>query len=92
MELSKEQEREIEKIVALTDCPNDFSCYKSKFEDLPSFTIWRGANVIQCEQPDRFDCPNSTVFCGDIVFCECPLLRHVAFQLERQDGRVSNRV
>ena len=90
MGLTEERERQIEKIMAITDCPRDSSCYQSNFENLPSLTIWRGANVIQCEQAKQIHCPNSTVFCGDIVFCECPLLRYVVFQLEKEAGKVLN--
>jgi hypothetical protein len=82
MELMKEHKREIEKIVAETDCPKDFCCYKSEPENLPPVTIWRGANVIQCHQADRLNCPNANVFYGDIVFCECPVLRYEALSGE----------
>ena len=90
MEFSKEQEREIMKMMAGTDCPGDFTCYKSKFENLPQLTIWRGANVIQCKQAERIHCPNSTVFCSGITFCECPFLRYVVFQLEKQVDKALN--
>ena len=90
MELTKEHEHEIEKIMCATDCQREFSCYQSRFDNLPSFTVWHGANVIQCKHADRLHCPNSTVFYGDIVFCECPLLKYVAFQLEKRAETVMN--
>ena len=78
MELIKEHTCETKKIINTMTCPREFS---SRTFKLPKVTIWRGAQLIQCEQPERLDCPNGSKFCCDIVFCECPLLKYVFLQL-----------
>ena len=83
MELAQEQEQAIENIIDKLDCPNNFHCYKSRFENLPEAAIWHGANLVECKQEGRLLCPNGAVLYDDVVFCKCPLRRYAAFQLQK---------
>lgn len=84
MELTKESERGIERTKATVDCPKDFRCCtRSKSSDAPPVKVYEGANLIQCQEADRLDCSVSPVFCRDIVFCQCPLRRYLALELNK---------
>jgi len=84
MQLTVEQEQEIHKIMASITCPKSFRCCDSGFEDLPPVKVYKGANVVQCQQAGRHNCPTSSEFHGDIVFCRCPLRNYLALHLEGQ--------
>ena len=83
MQLTAEQEADVQKIMAEMDCPDGFPCYESKFEKLIPVKLYRGANVIQCQEAKRLNCGKAFVFCNDIVFCKCPLRNYAAFHLGR---------
>ena len=84
MELAENCEREIKRLKAATDCPKGFRCCRrSRSEDAPPAKVYGGANLVQCEERDRMDCPISPVFCRDIVFCQCPLRRYLALELNK---------
>lgn len=81
MELAENYEREIERLKTITDCPKGFRCCKrSGCDDVPPAKVYKGANLVQCEEEDRMDCSISPVFCRDIVFCRCPLRRYLAME------------
>ena len=56
MELTKECEREIERIKATMSCPEGFRCEKAGFENLSPVKIYEGANVIQCNMAKASSC------------------------------------
>jgi hypothetical protein len=81
VELTKEQEQDIEKIIATLDCPEDLRCYKLKFEDVTPVEVRAGNEIIECQKTDASSCPMSFVFGMSSVFCKCPLRRYVALRL-----------
>ncbi len=77
-QLTTRHEEEIRKIMASVTCPKGFRCCDSAFEDLPPVKVYKGANVVQCQQADRHNCPRSYEYCGDITFCRCPVRNYLA--------------
>jgi hypothetical protein len=83
MEITKEQEHEIKKIMAEMDCPRGFRCYESKFEDLAPVRAFPGNDVVECRKAEESYCPMSFRFGLGGAFCKCPLRRYVALNLGR---------
>ena len=84
MELAENCEREIERVKATVDCPKGFRCCtRSECGNNPPAKVYGGANLVQCQEADRMDCPVSPAFCRDIVFCRCPLRRYLALELNK---------
>ena len=82
MELADDCTREIEQIKATVECHKGFRCCnRCGSRDARPAKVYGGANLVQCQQEDRMDCPVSPVFSGDIVFCQCPLRRYLAMEL-----------
>jgi len=48
MEIIQEHKTQIEEIISGMDCPKDFKCYKSGFEDLCKSKIFQGGELIEC--------------------------------------------
>jgi len=84
MELTKECERAIKRIKGTVDCPKGFRCCTpTESGNAPPMNFYGGANLVQCLQADRMDCPISPTFCRDIVFCQCPLGRYLALKASK---------
>jgi len=81
MKLTPEQEHDVKAIMAEMDCPRDFHCYKSKFEDLAPVEAYAGNNIVECRKADRSSCPMSYFFGMRSVFCKCPLRKYAALRL-----------
>jgi len=81
MELTPEEERVIQRIIKTADCRKDFRCCEEGFENLCRALVYRGGDVVRCQEAQ--DCPMSYVFCDDIRFCTCRLRRYVALELGR---------
>ena len=90
MELTVGQETDVQKIMAEIDCPKDFPCYRSGFEDLTPVKAFSGTDVIACLNQTKSHCPKSFEF-GSItmlhecplMLCECPLRKYVSLNLAR---------
>ena len=83
MELTVAQEADIQKIMAETDCPSGFHCYKSKFEDLTPVKAFSGTDVVECLKETESYCPKSIRFGSNTMLCECRLRRYVSLNLGR---------
>jgi hypothetical protein len=82
MELTAEQEGDVQKIMAETDCPRSFRCYESGLEDLTPVKVI-SHNAIECLKARESFCPMSVAFGLSIVICKCPLRKYVAVTLGR---------
>ena len=81
MEITRECEREIERIKATMSCPKNFHCEKVGFENLSPVKIYEGANIIQCDMANASGCAQSSVLSPfEIAFCMCPLRKYLALQ------------
>ncbi len=81
MELTPEQNRRIRAIMAELDCPKDFTCYKSKFDDLTPVEAFPGNSMVECRRVDPSTCPMAFTFGIGKGFCTCPLRKYVALEL-----------
>jgi hypothetical protein len=59
------------------ECPNDFKCYKSGFEDLCKIRIFHDGDLIECLDTKSWLCNLSFSF-GRGYFCKCPLRKYMA--------------
>jgi len=82
MELTTEQETDVQKIMAETDCPRNFRCYKSGFEKLTPVKVL-SATGIECLKARESFCRMSVSFGMNTMLCECPLRKYVALELGR---------
>lgn len=48
MQLGKEHQRQIEELIGVITCPEDFVCYKSEFENLAKTRIIGDAKLVEC--------------------------------------------
>ena len=48
MQLGKEHKRQVEEIISAMECPKDFVCHKSEFENLTKVRIIGDAKLVEC--------------------------------------------
>jgi len=72
----------IEEIIGTMECPKDFACYTSGFEDLPRTRDFGLDDCLECLESDRQPCRFSLAF-GYGHFCRCPLRLFVAKTLHK---------
>ena len=77
MEIVQENKTQIEEIISGMECPKDFVCYESGFEDLCKTQIFRDGELIECLEESSQSCKFSFNF-GLGYFCRCPLRRYIA--------------
>ncbi len=82
MELTAEQEADVQKIMGETDCPRSFRCYKSKFEKLIPVKVISNS-AIECNKAKESFCPKAISFGTSMMLCRCPLRKYVALELGR---------
>lgn len=82
MEITQEHKTQIEEIINGMDCPKDFKCYKSGFEDLCKTSILADGGVVECLEERSQSCKFSFDF-GYGYFCKCPLRRYIAKTFRR---------
>jgi hypothetical protein len=82
MEITQEHRIQIEEIISGMECPKDFSCYKSGFEDLSKIRIFQDGVVIECLEERSQLCELSFSF-GSGYFCKCPLRKYIAKHFNR---------
>ncbi|KPK41783.1 MAG: hypothetical protein AMJ65_08790 [Phycisphaerae bacterium SG8_4] len=86
MELTVEQEADVQKIMAEIDCPRDFHCCKSGFEHLAPVKVMSD-NAVVCPKAREYLCRMATKFglnsILSIMLCRCPLRRYAALELGR---------
>jgi hypothetical protein len=77
MEITTEQKTQIEEIVSGMECPKDFKCYKSGFENLCKTKIFQDGGAIECLDESSWLCEFCFGF-GMGYFCQCPLRKYIA--------------
>lgn len=77
MEIKQEQERRIQEIMSEMQCPEDFKCYKSGFEDLCKLRIVCDGQLVECLEEKGQACDLGFAF-GYGYFCDCPLRKYIA--------------
>jgi hypothetical protein len=74
MEITAEQQSEIEAIKRELKCPKDFKCYKQGFVGFPR--LRRAGELLECLEDNPLDCAFSTHF-GGKYYCWCPLMHYI---------------
>ena len=82
MDLSQGTISEVEQIIDTFECPLDFRCYKSDFEELCNAIIIGNGKLVECTDEMAANCKFSYPF-GDGYFCNCPLRVYVAKTLKK---------
>lgn len=82
MDLTKKQQDEVQKIMASMDCPCDFECYKSGFNNLCKAEYHGLNNFANCLETSQSLCKFNISF-GFGGFCSCALRVYIA-KLQRQ--------
>ena len=67
----------IENIISKQDCPLDFKCYKSGFEDLCGAIMDSGGMIVECIDENAKECRHSSPF-GSAFLCNCPMRLYIA--------------
>ena len=67
----------MENITSKMDCPLDFKCYKSGFEDLCGSIVDSGDMVLECVDENTKNCRQSFPF-GLAFLCTCPMRLYIA--------------
>ena len=78
MEFSSEHEKEIQAIIDVVECPRDFACYKSGFENLSKVEIMADGKLIECLEENGRHCRLGFTFGAETTFCLCPLRGYIA--------------
>jgi hypothetical protein len=77
MEITPEQDGEIKGIMSGMQCPRDFECYKSGFENLSKVGIIGDGEFVDCLEKKADTCELCFSF-GYGYFCNCPVRRYIA--------------
>lgn len=77
MELNQENKSQIEKIVSSMDCPKDFKCYKSGFDNICEAVYHGLESYANCVDEKITICKFRILF-GYGAFCKCPLRVYLA--------------
>jgi hypothetical protein len=77
MEITQEHERRMQDIMGEMQCPKDFECYKSGFEELCKVRIICGGQLIECLEEKAQSCQLGFSF-GYGYFCDCKLRKYIA--------------
>lgn len=85
MVITQEHRQQIESIIKQMDCPKNFRCYKSGFENLSEVGIVGDFDMIECIEKGAQTCElGSPVGLG--VVCKCPLRNYIAKNFHRNCG------
>ena len=82
IKLTEEQIDEIQEIITKYQCPADFKCYKSGFEDLCGTLLVHDGSLVECIDEGAKKCHYSFEF-GSGYLCTCPLRLYIARHLKK---------
>lgn len=77
MEVTQEHDSKIQEIMRGMQCPTDFECYKSGFENLSKAGIVGDALMVECLEEKAKTCDFGHPF-GLGYICKCPLRNYIA--------------
>lgn len=80
MDLTGRQKAEIEKIMASMDCPGNFKCFKSDFQNMCKAEYNGLGDFANCLEKRGTLCKFRLPF-GFAIFCTCPLRVYIAKEL-----------
>ena len=77
MNMEKEIQKQIEKIIDVLQCPKSFICYKSGLTDLCKVKDIGLESFIICLEKYPLECKFS-IYYGEVYFCQCSLRVYIA--------------
>ena len=80
--MEQDIKKEVEEIISGLQCPKDFECYKSGFENLCKAKDIGLKNYLECLEEDPTSCTFSLSMSG-LYYCECPLRIYIAKKLKK---------
>lgn len=75
-------EKAIEDIMGQMDCPRDFECARSQFDNLCKARDFGLKNYIECLDTNPQLCDLSLSF-GETYFCRCPMRVYISKKLKK---------
>jgi hypothetical protein len=76
MVITLEHKGHIEKIINEMECPKNFICYESGFENLSKIKLIADGERIECLEENPLRC--KFVLCyGSLTLCQCPLRNYI---------------
>jgi hypothetical protein len=78
----KLEKNKLEEIIDDLECPEDFKCYKSNFNDLCEMEDLGMDSFVLCLDKKSKWCTFSISF-GDSKYCKCPLRVYIAKELKK---------
>lgn len=82
MKIEETVEDAIKDIMGQMDCPKDFECVRSKFENLCQAKDFGLKNYIECLEADPQRCDLALSF-GETYFCRCPMRVYISKTLKK---------
>ena len=80
--MEEEHRRKIEKIIGQLQCPKDFKCAESGFENLCKARDFGIDDFLECLEDNPSRCSFAFHF-GNTYFCQCPLRVYLAKKLKK---------
>ena len=80
MEITQEHKGHIEKIINEMECPKDFICLESGFENLNKIKFIADGERIECLGENPLRCKFALCY-GSLTLCQCPLRNYIAKNL-----------
>jgi len=78
----QDNKKQVEEIIGHMECPKDFRCYKSGYENLCKARDIGIESFLECLEEDPEGCTFSFAFFGYSYFCQCPLRVYIAKELK----------
>jgi hypothetical protein len=80
--MEQDHKKQIEEIIGKIECPKDFKCYKSGFDNLCLAKDIGIESFLECLERNPQKCKFSFSF-GLSYFCQCPLRVYIAKKLKK---------
>ena len=80
--MKEEDRKKIEQLMGNIECPKDFKCAESGFEQLCMAKDFGHENYLECLEKNPSSCIYSLTL-GDVHLCECSLRVYLAKKLNK---------
>ncbi len=80
--MEQDHKRQIEEIIGILQCPKDFKCYKSGFDNLCKAKDVGIESFLECLEKNPEECKFSFPF-GHSYLCNCPLRIYIAKKVKK---------
>ena len=77
MEIAQEHKGHIEQIIGEMECPKNFKCYESGFENLGNIKLIADGERVECLGENQLRC-KFALFYGSLTLCQCPIRNYIA--------------